>query len=976
MNPLNHTSFEFLGSTAIESLNIDVQSFEHKVTGAKHYHLAADNDENVFFVGLKTVPVDSTGVAHILEHTVLCGSEKYPVRDPFFMMLRRSINTFMNAFTSSDWTAYPFASQNKKDFNNLLGVYLDAVFFPRIAELDFRQEGHRLEFAEKQNPDSELTFKGVVFNEMKGAMSSETSVLYHTITEHLFPTNTYHFNSGGEPSDIPDLSYEQLRAFYKKHYHPSNAIFFTYGNIPACEHQAQFQENVLKRFERSTDLPEVKLEQRFTKPLQVEACYALEGEQRQKTHITLAWLLGESVDLLENLRANLLSSVLLDNSASPLRHCLESSSLGLSPSPICGLEDSNREMIFACGLEGSEPERAEAVEQEILACLEQVKQRGVEQKQIEAVLHQLELSQREIGGDRYPFGLQLIMHAISPAVHGASVAEVLNLDAALVQLREEIQQKNFIPDLIDRLLLNNPHRLRLVLKPDANLAAEKIAAEKARLALIKSNLSETDIQHIIQQSLELEQRQNAVGDETILPKVGKEDVPRDKSYPQEQVLQAPFKLTRFNQGTNGLLYQQVIVELPELDEQEQKLLPLFCKCFGELGFAGFDYQQAQMRLAETTGGIHALFSYKYLPDNRLVGHFVLSGKALNRNSEHLSALLKQVFDGTRFDETKRLKEMVASVRLAKEQGITSNGHTLAMSAASAFSTPTAYIAQLQAGLQSITAIRELDHAVQGEHSEQALATLSKNLAALHQKIIAQPKQFLLVSEAQMFEQVDTQLKQHWQTQSLAEQPQNLNLPKGWTEPKAIRQMWLCNTQVNFCAKSYLAVDVEHADAPALTVLGGFLRNGCLHKLIREQGGAYGGGASFDASHRSFRFYSYRDPRLQETLDDFDKAIDWMLTEQHSEQKLEEAILGVIGDMDKPGSPAGQAKISFHASLYGRTPEKRSAFRQAVLNVSLADLRRVTEKYLKKDEASVAVVCAQDKAPLAEELHLHCYSLLD
>jgi len=208
--PTAHSAFEPVRQQRVESLNLEVQEFRHRETGAMHFHLAAENSENVFLVALRTVPEDSTGVAHILEHTALCGSERYPVRDPFFMMLRRSLNTFMNAFTSSDWTAYPFASQNRKDFNNLLEVYLDAVFFSRLDPLDFAQEGHRVEFAEADNPQSELVFKGVVFNEMKGAMSSIPSVLWGKLCEHLFPTTTYHYNSGGEPENIPDLSYDEL----------------------------------------------------------------------------------------------------------------------------------------------------------------------------------------------------------------------------------------------------------------------------------------------------------------------------------------------------------------------------------------------------------------------------------------------------------------------------------------------------------------------------------------------------------------------------------------------------------------------------------------------------------------------------------------------------------------------------------------------------------------------------------------------
>ena len=238
------SSFTWVRSESIASLNIEIQEYRHNKTGAQHFHIAADDNNNVFLVALRTVPQDSTGVAHILEHTTLCGSERYPVRDPFFMMTRRSLNTFMNAFTSSDWTAYPFASQNSKDFGNLLQVYMDAVFFPTLDELDFAQEGHRVEFAEEGNPDSELVYKGVVYNEMKGAMSSPSRSLWQELTSQLFPSVTYHYNSGGEPENIPELSYEELKAFHHNHYHPSNAIFMTFGDIEAAEHQARWGERV------------------------------------------------------------------------------------------------------------------------------------------------------------------------------------------------------------------------------------------------------------------------------------------------------------------------------------------------------------------------------------------------------------------------------------------------------------------------------------------------------------------------------------------------------------------------------------------------------------------------------------------------------------------------------------------------------------------------------------------------------------
>ncbi|VAW47220.1 Predicted insulinase-like Zn-dependent peptidase DVU0941, partial [hydrothermal vent metagenome] len=506
--------------------------YQHTLTGAIHYHLAADDPQNVFLVALRTVPMDSTGVAHILEHTSLCGSEKYPVRDPFFMMIRRSLNTFMNAFTSSDWTAYPFATENRKDFKNLLQVYMDAVFFPNLDALDFAQEGHRFEFEEMTNSASPLTYKGVVFNEMKGAMSSPISTLWQAFSNELYPTNTYHYNSGGEPEDIPNLTHQQLVDFHKNHYHPSNSVFMTYGDISAFEHQSQFDSLALTRFKDRVPQVHVGLEQRFSEPKAVSHVYALDEEStKAKTHIVLGWLLGENKDPLNVLKGHLLSSVLLDNSASPLRMVLEESPLATAPSPLCGLEDSNKEMVFVVGVQGSEPEHAEAIEQLILAELHRIVDEGVDQSQVEAMLHQLELSQREVGGDSYPYGLQLILHALPGALHEGDPIALLDSDQALKVLGKEVKDPQFIPNLVKTWLLDNTHRIRLTMAPDTELSAQKERAEKEKLAAIQATLTEAEKQAIIDQAVALEQRQSQEDDPSILPEVTKEDIPETiKTY--------------------------------------------------------------------------------------------------------------------------------------------------------------------------------------------------------------------------------------------------------------------------------------------------------------------------------------------------------------------------------------------------------------------------------------------------------------
>lgn len=950
-----HPAFKWLRSEPIDSLNLTLHEFQHIKTGALHYHMEADNTENVFLVGFRTVPMDSTGVAHILEHTSLCGSKKYPVRDPFFMMIRRSLNTFMNAFTSSDWTAYPFASQNKKDFNNLLDVYLDAVFFTRLDELDFLQEGHRIEFKEASNANSDLEYKGVVFNEMKGAMSSPVSVLWQEVSKYLYPTSTYHYNSGGEPQDIPDLSYQQLKDFHKTHYHPGNAVFMTFGDIPVFEHQEKFEQQALKDFEKLDLTISVKPEKRYLAPVSVEEAYAYDvvGDEsiEEKAHHVMSWLLGPCTSLDDMMKANLLSQVLFDNSSSPLRQALEKTDLGAAPSPLCGLEDSNYEMCFLAGIEGSKVENAQAFETLVLDVLNDVATNGIPHEKLEAVLHQLELSQREVGGDSYPFGLQLILNGLTAAIHRSDPSSLLNLDPVIESLREDIKDPAFIKNLVAELLLENQHRVRLTLRPDADLSQRKEQAEKAHLAAIKSALSEDEKQLVINRAQALEERQCQVDDPELLPKVGLDDVPDEIKIPEATELPiSGTESTIYKQGTNGLVYHEVVCELPALTEDELAVLPYYSSCLTELGCGDKNYLQMQELQSSVSGGIHAHQSIRAFTDDeqKVRAYYVISGKALNRNNKHLAELMCETLNNARFDEVERIAELITQMRSRRERSVTGSGHALAMTAAASGLSPMAELNHKFGGLAGIKTLKALDDSHRDESSIKQTTLLFKSI---HEKIKVSAKSYMLTLEADSVDQAVAEFEGVWKKDNSA-------VIDAFTLPEIkqkTEQMWIANTQVNFCARAYPTVTMEHPDAAVLSVLGGFLRNGYLHTAIREQGGAYGGGATHDSNIAAFKFYSYRDPRLAETLADFDNAISWMLDNSHEERQLEEAILGVIGSIDKPGSPAGEARSAFHDALHGRSREKLQQFRKRVLEVSLDDLKRVTETYLKNGEASTAVI---------------------
>lgn len=943
-------SFSLIKENYIPSLNITLQEFVHEKTKAKHIHLACDDTNNVFLVGFLTVPEDSTGVAHILEHTALCGSEKYPVRDPFFMMIRRSLNTFMNAFTASDWTAYPFASQNKKDFYNLLNIYLDAAFFPKLDYLDFRQEGHRLEFEEMTNPESPLTYKGVVFNEMKGAMSSIGSVLYHEITKHLFPTITYHNNSGGEPSDIPNLTHEALVAFHKKHYHPSNSVFVTYGNMDPADHQAVFEERALNRFDHQDFDFSVPDEKRFTAPIRYEGVYPLPKEEplENQSHVINAWLLNPITDAKELMRARILEGVLLDNSSSPLQKVLETTDLGAAPSMFCGLEDGTREAFFACGLEGASSDKVDAIDALITKTLEDVKANGVPQEDIEAVLHQLELSSREITGDRYPYGLRLIVDCLTPVLHGGEALEVLSFDDTLKQMREEIQDPQFIPNLIDRLLLSNPHKLTLTLNPSHTLADELVEKENARLRELESSLTADEKQKIIDDAVALQERQARVDDASILPMVEREDIPKTLEFPEvsyegNKVYAKP--------TTNGMTYQSLVVELPALTEEEMTLLPYLDALITEVGCGENDYLTQQAKAARVTGGIGARTMYQPRKNSdRVKGLWVISGKALLDNHKALAEILKETFFTARFNETKRIQEILAQIKLSREQAIVGNGHAYAMAVASQNIAPINQLSQRLSGMQSIKDFRALEASVK---DETACLAFGEKLAALLVKLQQAPFEVVTLNDSDAVKSIADQFGETLGHEIAAEFTP-FEIPFEFSGEK-VKLGWAINAPVHYCAKSYKTVTQDHEDAPVFNVLAAFLRNGYLHRAIREQGGAYGGGASYNSNSGAFNFFSYRDPRLEETLKDFDASIDWLLETDHEALALEEAILGVISAIDKPKTPASEYGDVYFMKHFDRTPDEVLSYRANVLNVTIDDLKRVAREYFSDRDTHTAVL---------------------
>ncbi|MDY6450637.1 insulinase family protein [Acinetobacter faecalis] len=958
-----HPAFQLVRQHHVEALDILVCEYKHKVTGAVHYHLATNHDENVFLVAFRTQPMDSKGEAHILEHTALCGSEKFPVRDPFFLMIRRSLNTFMNAFTSADWTAYPFATQNKKDFQNLLSVYLDATFAANLNPLDFAQEGIRIELE-----NGEPVYKGVVFNEMKGAMSSPSDQLYHQLAHHLFPETTYHYNSGGDPKDIPDLTYDELVGFYKSHYHPSNAVFMTFGNEPAHKLQEQFETLALSKFDKGETLHS-KPETRLAAPIAVTETYAVDAEDlKDKTYHIISWLLPQASDIKIRLGMRLVEGILLEDSASPLRHYLETCGYAQSTGPIMGVDDSNYEMTFYCGVQGSNPEHAEEFKNGVFKVLEDVASKPVDSQMVDAILHQIELHQREINGDGMPYGLSLILNGLSSAIHHSDPVDVWDVDTAIANVKEELKDPMWLSNLIKEHLIDNPHRVQMTLVPDATKSAKEAEEEKARLAEIGAKLTEADKAEIIAQTEALKIRQDTPDDLNLLPKVGLEDVPAQMHIVQGQLreiisnrLDTPLNL--YHVGTNGIYYNQVLIQIPD-EIIKSPYFNLMSILMGEVGAGEYGYLELQQLQTAVSGGIGMGASLRSKVDDKgkITAWLTLTTKSLVNNLEAIR-LLKVAFEQLRFDEKDRIIELLQQRKTRWSSRLSGSGHSYAMQIAGRNHSALALRDYNTTGLGALNWLGELVSKI--EKDEAAYNQLIQELKVIHNRLLQAPKQFLLVCEEHQSDRLIEEIQNVWDKLSIDQV--NAELTQVNFENSDKDEAWLIQANVQFCSSAYAAVEVSHPDAAPLMVLAAYLRNGFLHSAIREKGGAYGGGASYDGNACSFRFYSYRDPRLAETFQDFEASVDWLFNAEQLPHQLEEAILGLIASMDKPGSPAGEAITACYSLLHARTPAFRAQLRERLLAVNLDDLKRVADVYLRQQKPSKSVVAPIAKRELLQEL---------
>lgn len=946
--------FELVWERNISELNTFAQLFRHRKTGAELLSLQNDDENKVFGITFRTPPSDSTGIAHILEHSVLCGSRKYPLKEPFVELLKGSLKTFLNAMTYPDKTVYPVASQNLQDFYNLTDVYLDAVFYPRITPDVLQQEGWHYEL---ESLDAPLTYKGVVFNEMKGAYSSPERNLYEAAQQSLFPDTTYGVSSGGHPRHIPDLSYEQFKRFHETFYHPSNSRIYFYGDDPV-EERLRIVNEYLKDFDKIEVDSSIALQSRFSEPRAVERSYAAsaDSDNSKKFMTTLNWLLAESNDPQLNLGLTILDDILLGSPAAPLRKALIDSGLG-DDVVGGGLNDGLLQLTFSVGLKGIHEQDAPAVHELILKTLKDLVDNGIETETIEASLNSVEFSLRENNTGSAPRGLVVMLRALDAWLYDRNPLDGLTFEEPLSVIKK-LAFEGYFEDLIRRYLLENTHRTSVLLRPDPELAAREEADEVARLAAIRASMNEEQLKEVMASAAhlkELQERPDSPEALASIPSLKLSDLDRqNKRIPIEvqEIDGTPF--ISHDLHTNGIVYFDLGFDLRSVPAALLPYVPLFGRALTEMGTEQEDFVKLSQRIGRNTGGVWVSRLTSLHNDRKQhVAWFLLRGKAMADQAEKLFDIMRDVLLGVKLNNQERFRQMVLKAKAGLEAGLIPSGHSFVnLRMRSKFNTMD-WIDEQLGGISYLFFLRQLSEAVENNwpsvlaRLEEVRSLLINRRRALVNVTLDQATTLKL--QPQIKALLDA-LPSHdrplveWHG-GLSEGNEGLTLP----------------AQVNYVGKAANLYDLGYEYNASAAVISRYLRTTWLWEKVRMQGGAYGGFCSFDRLSGVFSFTSYRDPNLLGTLENYDLASRFLKELKLNDDELTKSIIGAIGDIDAYQLPDAKGYTSLVRYLLGDSEERLQQARDQIFATKAEDFRTFGELLEKFNEVAQVVVLGSTSA---------------
>lgn len=933
----------------IPELRSQATLFTHDKTGAKLIHLFNEDPNNLFCVAFRTPVYNDTGVPHILEHSVLSGSEKFPLKDPFKELLKGSLQTFLNAMTYPDKTIYPVSSQVEADFYNLVNVYCDAVLHPLLTETTFYQEGWHFDVEDVDGP---VGIKGIVYNEMKGVFSDFRSHVARRTFSALFPDTTYYYESGGDPEHIPDLTYADFKAFHRKFYHPSNSFFFLYGNLPSEKTLAFLQENYLSVYERESVDSVVHSQKAWDTPRVLEITAPSAKEDDGTASVILSWVLGESTDAVTGLLGKILSGYLLATESSPLRRALIDSGLGEDLDDMCGFDADLVQYIFSAGLRKCNPTNAAKIKTLILDTLADQVKNGLDMELLEGTIRLTEFGLREISDSRhFPHNLVLAERCYRSWLYDGDPLAHLKFAEPLDFIKEQkAKGGGFFEQKLSEMLTDNPHYLLSVVTASSKMGDDLGKQSEAQAAVLTAKFSQDDRKKHKDITDKLKQAQMTPPTEAALaslPKLDKKDLPLEgeKTVTEEcQIAGVPCHQHPI--FTSGIVYLDLSFDFSVLNEEDLAYLPLFCELVTRCGIVAMDYEQMAKRISLATGGISTstICSTDATQNDQVISRFFFHAKCLEERVGEMLDIVRDLLLEPVLDDHKQQKDILLEMRNDIAGAAAQSGHSYAALHASSKLAKSRYIDEL---INGVTQLRFLDELLKQEDFN----AISQKMLSIRELLVNRQTCHVCLTSADPTKQ--NQALSDFLQQLPAADPVFPEINFAIKSPAKGVGVEI-SSSVNYVAHSWFLPNSSPVAFGLLNLLSQNLATGFLWEKVRVEGGAYGGMAFASTAHPIFTCASYRDPNLAVTLKRFIEGLEFVAAGLSAED-VDQSIIGVIGKLDSPSSPHSKALGETIALLCGRCWDFRQTLRVAILNADSAALAAQANAILAEARSVIAVL---------------------
>lgn len=935
----NYKGYETIEEREIAELNTKGTILRHEKTGARVILMENDEENKVFYIGFRTPPVDSTGSPHIVEHTVLCGSERFPVKDPFIELAKGSLNTFLNAMTYPDKTVYPVASCNDKDFQNLMHVYLDAVFYPNIykEEKIFRQEGWHYEM---ESPEDELTLNGVVYNEMKGAFSSPDDVLEREILNSLFPDTAYSFESGGDPEVIPELTYEKFLDFHRRYYHPSNSYIYLYGNMDMAEKLDFLDREYLSKFDYLAVESEIGEQEPFEQVEEIQKSYPIsEGESEEgNTYLSISKAVGSSLDPELYIAFQILDYALCSAPGAPLKQALIEAGIGTDVYSI--FDEGIRQTYFSVIAKNADLQQKQEFLDTYRQILTKLAKKGLDKKSLYAGLNYFEFKHREADFGSYPKGLMYGLQMLDSWLYDDNKPFIhVEANETFAVLKKKIEE-GYFEELVQKYLLDNEHGCIVVLTPEKGLTAKRDKALAQKLQAYKETLSEQEIARIVEETKALQAYQEE-GDTpealSCIPHLTREDIKKEaEGYVNELRHEAGVPVLYHELFTNGIGYLRFSFDCSHVPEELFPYLGLLKNMMGLVDTESYSYGELFHEMHIETGGMASVtntYSKADLSDYKV--RFDVKAKVLFDKLPEAFRLALIMMTETKWSDHKRLKELLEEIKSKMQSAMLSGGHTVSAMRA------TSYISEAAASNEQIGGITQYRLVADlAEHFEEKKTELSINMNRLV-RILFRPENLLVdyTASKEGYEKLPELVAQFKENLYVGECDAAPEKYRPATEKK--NEGFLTASQVQYVCRAGNFITKGLPYTGALRVLRVMMGYDYLWNNIRVKGGAYGCMCSFGKSGESY-FVSYRDPNLERTVAVYEAAADYVENWQGDEEELTQYLIGAISDLDAPKTPQDIGTFSLGGYLTGLDEAELQKERDEILSVDAEDIRALAK----------------------------------